>query len=154
MPTMTETAGTDDEQVDDLPEQMRVRREKRQAFLARGDSPYEVDTRPTHTIADLRDRYGHLSADEQSGDTVTVVGRVIFVRVTGKLCFAKLRDGDGSEVQAMFSLAVVGVQRLADFKALVDLGDIIGVTGEVISSKQDTAPALAWQVGTTILVLR
>ena len=121
---MTDTPDADDGQVDDLPEQMRVRREKRQALLARGDNPYEVDTRPTHGIAELRARYGHLVADEQSGDTVTVVGRVIFVRVTGKLCFAKLRDGDGSEVQAMFSLAVLGEQRLADFKALVDLGDI------------------------------
>jgi lysyl-tRNA synthetase, class II len=145
---MTDTPDADDGQVEDLPEQMLVRREKRQAFLARGDNPYEVETRPTHGIAELRARYGHLVADEQSGDTVTVVGRVIFVRVTGKLCFAKLRDGDGSEVQAMFSLAVLGEQPLADFKALVDLGDILGVTGEVISSRRGelSVQATAWEM--------
>jgi lysyl-tRNA synthetase class 2 len=145
---MTESLDPDDGQVDDLPEQMRVRREKRQALLARGDNPYEVDTRPTYGLAGLREKYGHLEADQQSGDTVTVVGRVIFVRVAGKLCFAKLRDGDGSELQAMFSLAVLGEEQLTDFKALVDLGDILGVTGEVISSRRGelSVQASSWEM--------
>jgi lysyl-tRNA synthetase class 2 len=145
---MTESLDPDDGQVDDLPEQMRVRREKRQALLARGDNPYEVDTRPTYGLAGLRKKYGHLEADQQSGDTVTVVGRVIFVRVAGKLCFAKLRDGDGSELQAMFSLAVLGEEQLTDFKALVDLGDILGVTGEVISSRRGelSVQASSWEM--------
>lgn len=59
-------------------------------------------------------------------DVVSVTGRLIFMRNTGKLCFATLQDGDGTQLQAMLSLA--------EWKADVDLGDFIGVTGRVIAS--------------------
>ena len=49
-----------------------------------------------------------LGPDHHTGDQVAVTGRVIFLRNTGKLCFARLREGDGTELQAMFSLADVG----------------------------------------------
>ena len=61
---------------------------------------------------------------------------MIFLRNTGKLCFARLREGDGSEIQAMFSLADLGEESLADFKALVDIGDYLSVEGEVITSRR------------------
>ena len=53
----------------------------------------------------------------------------------GKLCFATIRDGSG-EIQVMISLDRAGEQALAAWKQDVDLGDHVGVTGEVISSRR------------------
>ena len=58
------------------------------------------------------------------------------MRNTGKLCFATLQDGDGTQVQAMLSLAEVGKERLDAWKSDVDLGDFISVRGRVISSRR------------------
>jgi lysyl-tRNA synthetase class 2 len=78
---------------------------------------------------------------------------VIFVRNTGKLCFATLRDGDGTELQLMLSLDKVGERSLADWKSLVDIGDFVSATGEVISSKRGELSVLAdsWQVASKAL---
>jgi lysyl-tRNA synthetase class 2 len=132
-----------DDDTDDLPEQMRVRLGKREALLAAGRTAYDVTDRPTIGFAQLRQRFADLKTDEHTGVEVTVVGRVINARIGGKLCFARLRDGDGTELQAMFSLAELGEQGLADFKAYVDLGDLIGVTGQVISSRRGELSVLA-----------
>ena len=124
-----------DTAVDDLPEQMRVRRDKRERMLERGLEPYPLNVARTHSIAEVVGSYDAqmLGPDHHSGDHVAVAGRVIFLRNTGKLCFARLREGDGSEIQAMFSLADLGEQSLADFKALVDIGDYLSVEGEVVT---------------------
>ena len=68
--------------------------------------------------------------------TAAVAGRVVFSRNTGKLCFATLQAGDGSRIQAMVSLAAVGDESLQAWKELVDLGDHVFVSGEVISSRR------------------
>ena len=79
---------------------------------------------------------------------MSVVGRVIHIRNTGKLCFARLREGDGTELQAMLSLADVGEESLAEYKALVDIGDFVGVTGEVITSRRGelSVQATSWSM--------
>ena len=128
---------------DDLPEQMRVRREKRTALLAEGTEPYPVGYPRTATLAEIRARYSELPTDTATGDTAAVTGRVIFIRNTGKLCFATLRDGDGTELQAMLSLDRVGADRLEAWKRQVDLGDLVGVTGEVITSRRGELSILA-----------
>jgi lysyl-tRNA synthetase, class II len=128
---------------EDLPEQMRVRRSKRDRMLAGGVSPYPVNVPRTATAAEIRAQYADLPTDTASGDTVSITGRVIFIRNGGKLCFATLRDGDGTELQAMFSLDKVGPERLDDWKHLVDLGDLVGVTGEVITSRRGELSVLA-----------
>ena len=84
----------------DLPEQLRIRRDKRAKLLADGDA-YPVEVPRTHTLAQVREQWGQLEAGEETQDVVTVVGRVIFVRNTGKLCFATLQEGDGTQLQAM-----------------------------------------------------
>ncbi|MEU7864972.1 lysine--tRNA ligase, partial [Nonomuraea sp. NPDC049141] len=76
---------------------MKVRREKRDRMLAEGVEPYPIGFPRTSTLADLRQKYAELPTDTATGDRVSVTGRVIFVRNTGKLCFATLRDGDGTE---------------------------------------------------------
>jgi lysyl-tRNA synthetase, class II len=133
---------------DDLPEQMRVRRDKRDRLLASGREPYPVGFPRTATLAEIRSRFADLPVDTATGETVAVTGRVIFVRNTGKLCFATLRDGDGTELQAMLSLDRVGPERLEDWKRLVDIGDLVGVVGEVISSRRGELSVLVdrWEV--------
>ncbi|WP_018217456.1 lysine--tRNA ligase [Salinispora vitiensis] len=139
---------------DDLPEQMKVRREKRDRMLAEGVEPYPLGYPRTSTLAEIRQGYADLPTDTATGDQVSVTGRVIFVRNTGKLCFATLRDGDGTELQAMLSLDRVGAQRLADWKQLVDLGDLVGVTGEVITSRRGELSVLAQGWAVTAKALR
>ncbi|MEU8258801.1 lysine--tRNA ligase [Micromonospora inaquosa] len=139
---------------DDLPEQMKVRREKRDRMLAEGVEPYPVGFPRTSTLAEIRAGYADLPTDTATGDQVAVTGRVIFVRNTGKLCFATLRDGDGTELQAMLSLDRVGPERLEAWKRLVDLGDHVGVTGEVITSRRGELSVLAQQWEMTAKALR
>jgi lysyl-tRNA synthetase class 2 len=128
---------------EDLPEQMRVRRSKREAMLADGAEPYPVGFPRTATLAEVRARYAELPTDTATGDKVGVTGRVIFVRNGGKLCFATLRDGDGTELQAMLSLDRVGAGALEDWKRRVDLGDLVGIEGEVITSRRGELSVLA-----------
>jgi lysyl-tRNA synthetase class 2 len=59
------------------------------------------------------------------------------------LCFANLREGDGTELQAMFSLDKIGEAQLEIWKSEIDLGDIVSVTGEVITSKRGELSILA-----------
>ncbi|GAA2082034.1 lysine--tRNA ligase [Aeromicrobium tamlense] len=140
---------------DDLPEQMRVRREKRQRLLDSGVDPYPLLVERTHTIREVVEAHDpeQLGADAHTGQVVSIAGRVIFLRNTGKLCFVRLREGDGSEIQAMLSLAEVGEESLADFKALVDLGDHLVVTGEVITSRRGELSVMAtrWQIAAKTL---
>ncbi|MEN3306600.1 MAG: lysyl-tRNA synthetase, class [Micromonosporaceae bacterium] len=128
---------------EDLPEQMRVRREKRARMLAEGTEPYPISFDRTTTLAGIRERYAGLPTDAATGEVVRVTGRVIFLRNTGKLCFATLRDGDGTELQVMLSLDRVGAEALENWKRLVDIGDHVGVSGEVITSRRGELSVLA-----------
>jgi lysyl-tRNA synthetase class 2 len=128
---------------DDLPEQMRIRREKRERLAERGMEPYAIGLPITTTIKDVRAAHPDLPVDTATGQRVALAGRVIFSRNTGKLCFATLRAGDGSEIQAMVSLASVGEQQLDDWKNLVDIGDHVFVSGEVITSRRGELSILA-----------
>ena len=130
---------------DDVPEQMRVRREKRRELLDRGEDPYPVTVPRTHTLKQVVATHDAeaLGPDVRTGETISIAGRVIFLRNTGKLCFARLREGDGTELQAMLSLDLVGEDRLADFKHLVDIGDHLSVTGEVITSRRGELSVMA-----------
>jgi lysyl-tRNA synthetase class 2 len=80
----------------DLPEQLRIRREKRAGLLARGVEPYPVSVPRTKSLIWIRETYSDLAIDVATGDIESVTGRVIFKRDTGKLCFATVREGDGT----------------------------------------------------------
>lgn len=119
----------------DASEQMLVRLDKRAKLLERGEQAYPVGVARTHTLEEIRAKYPELEADTATGDIVGVSGRVVFVRNKGKLCFATMQSGAGTRLQIMLSLANVGEEPLADWKALVDLGDHVFIQGEVISSR-------------------
>ena len=146
---MTDQQQPTPEQVeDDLPEQMRVRLEKRERLVEAGRAPYPIVVDRTHTLTEIRaahDGQG-LEPDTRTGVVASIVGRVIFLRNTGKLCFVRLREGNGAELQVMLSLADVGEEELANFKALVDIGDFLGVTGEVVTSRRGelSVQATSW----------
>ncbi len=131
------------ESEDDLPEQLRIRREKRSGLIERGIEPYPVSVPRTLSLSDVRSKYANLEIDVATGDIESLTGRIIFKRDTGKLCFATLREGDGTELQAMFSLDKVGEDSLNSWKSDIDLGDIVSVTGEIITSKRGELSILA-----------
>jgi lysyl-tRNA synthetase class 2 len=137
----------------DVPEQIRIRRDKRQRLLDSGRDAYPVEVRRTHTLEQVREQWGHLETGEETPDVVRVAGRVVFVRNTGKLCFATLQEGTGTRLQVMLSLAEVGEESLDDWKSLVDLGDHVVVEGRVISSRRGELSVLAtaWQMASKAL---
>ena len=132
-----------DDTSEELPQQMRVRRAKYDRLMADPDrAPFPVSVPRTTSLANVRRAHPDLAPDTRTGEYVGVTGRVIFVRNTGKLCFATLREG-GVELQVMLSLDRVGEAALAAWKADVDLGDIVFVHGEVVSSRRGELSVLA-----------
>ena len=138
---------------DDLSSQEAVRREKRERLLADGHPPYPVVIPRTHTLAEVREHWGHLETGAETQDVVGVAGRVMFVRNTGKLCFATLQEGIGTRLQVMLSLAEVGEEALEEWKRLVDLGDHVFVKGRVISSRRGELSVMAseWRMASKAL---
>jgi len=141
-------AGTGDEpDGEELPEQMRVRRAKLDRLRDSGVDPYPVSAPRTTTLSAVRAAHPDLPPDTMTGEKVGVTGRVIFSRNTGKLCFATLREGD-AELQVMLSRDRVGEDSLAAWKADIDLGDHVLVTGEVGTSRRGELSVFAdsWQL--------
>ena len=99
-----------------------------------GDNPYPYRFDRTHTLAEVRDSWGHLEPGIETEDAVTVAGRVMLKRDSGKLIFATIRDRSG-EVQLFISKAVVGDDDFAAIKNL-DLGDWVGVAGTVMTTRK------------------
>ncbi|AVL99533.1 lysine--tRNA ligase [Gordonia iterans] len=138
---------------DQTPEQLRIRREKRERILGEGREAYPVGVARTHSLAELREQYADLEAGTETGVEAGVAGRVIFLRNKGKLCFATLQEGDGTKLQAMISFNGVGEESLARWKTDVDLGDIVFVHGQVISSRTGELSVMAdhWQMASKAL---
>ena len=138
---------------DELPEQMRIRRDKRDRILADGKQAYPAGVARTHTLAAVNETWQHLETGEETQDVVTVAGRVMFVRNTGKLAFAALQEGIGTRLQVMLSLAEVGEESLAAWKSDVDLGDHVTVTGRVIRSRRGELSVMAtsWELASKAL---
>jgi lysyl-tRNA synthetase, class II len=138
-------------------DQRQVRRDKRDEILASGREAYPVVVDRTHSLAQVRADFPDLEPGAETGQRVGVAGRVVFLRNTGKLCFATLQeggdDGAGTRLQVMVSLANVGEESLADWKHLVDLGDHIAVQGEVIASRRGELSIMAdgWQMASKAL---
>ena len=120
---------------DEIVEQKAVRLAKRAKILETEDA-YPVVLPITDTISEVRKSHADLGVDVATGVNASLAGRIVHSRNTGKLCFAALQSGDGERIQAMLSLDKVGEASLESWKELVDLGDHVFVTGEVITSKR------------------
>ncbi|GEK22399.1 bifunctional lysylphosphatidylglycerol synthetase/lysine--tRNA ligase LysX [Cellulomonas xylanilytica] len=136
-----------------LPEQQRVRRAKADRLRARGIDPYPVTYPRTHTLAAVRDEAGDLPPDTATGRQVSVTGRLIRKRDGGRLGFGTLRDGSG-DLQVMVGADVVSADDLELWRHDVDLGDHIGVTGEVVTTRRGELSVRAESLAITSKSLR
>ena len=124
------------ETLEDIAEQHAVRLAKRERMVAGGTEPYPVGVPITTTISQIRADFPDLEPEASSGKVVGIAGRVVHMRVTGKLAFLSLQEGSGERVQAMVSFGDVGEESFDSLKDLVDLGDHVFVEGEVFASKR------------------
>ncbi len=113
----------------ELNEVLRIRREKLGALADMGRNPFEV------TSFDRKDMAGDIKADYESyeGRTVTIAGRLMAKRVMGKMSFADLSDRSG-RIQLCVKRDELGDEEYKIYKKY-DIGDIVGVTGEVFKTK-------------------
>jgi lysyl-tRNA synthetase, class II len=116
-----------------LDEIVATRRAKVAELVAAGVEPYPVRFRPTHTLAEVRAAHGELGSGEQTGEQVTVAGRLVAKRELGKLAFLGLRE-DGSDLQLFCPLTALDEPSRALID-LLDVGDWVGATGEVLATK-------------------
>ncbi|MCL2867033.1 MAG: lysine--tRNA ligase [Clostridia bacterium] len=113
----------------DRSEQEQIRLKKLQDLMAEGQSPYAVTRFPvSHRSGEITAYYEALAGRE-----VSVAGRIIGRRVMGKASFAHLLDGQGP-IQIYIKNDDVGQETYERFKAY-DLGDILGVTGTVFTTR-------------------
>lgn len=116
-----------------LSEQEIIRREKLQSLRNLGINPYPANLFPvTHTSKQIKETF-------EDGKTVTVAGRLMSVRDQGKACFAELQDSEG-RIQLYLNRDVLctGEDKTMYnqvFKKLTDLGDFIGIVGELFTTK-------------------
>jgi lysyl-tRNA synthetase class 2 len=117
---------------------LQAERSRRQARVdeirGAGTEPYPYRFDRSHTLREIRDRWGSLEPGTETDDEVDVAGRLMLLRDSGKLVFATMRDRSG-EIQLFVSKSEVGDESFGDVKAL-DLGDWVGVHGRVMTTRK------------------
>ena len=115
--------------VQDLNEILRVRREKLDELQFNGKDPFQITKYDvTHHSADIKDNF-----DELEGKSVSVAGRMMSKRVMGKASFCNVQDLKGG-IQVYVARDCIGEEPYKDFKRM-DIGDIVGIKGEVFKTK-------------------
>ena len=115
-------------------EQVLVRRQKLADLQAAGNDPFVITKFDQNAYSeDLKAQFVALEPEAESGVTVRVAGRMMSKRVMGKASFAGIRDNKG-DLQLFVRRDLLGDEPYAAFKKL-DVGDIIGVEGEVYRTK-------------------
>ena len=116
-------------QEQDLNQLLKVRREKLQDLQAAGKNPFEVMKYDvTAHSTDVKDNF-----EEWEGKSVRVAGRIMSKRVMGKASFCNIQDLKGN-IQSYVARDSIGEESYADFKKY-DIGDIVGIEGEVFKTK-------------------
>lgn len=122
-------AGAKNHQEQDLHQLLKIRREKLADLQAAGKDPFQITKYDvTHHSQDIRDHF-----EEMEGQTVRVAGRMMQKRVMGKASFCNVQDLKGN-IQSYVARDSVGEELYKDFKKF-DIGDIIGIEGEVFKTK-------------------
>ena len=137
----------------ELSEQEQVRRDKLDRMTAAGIDCYPVGFPRTTTLSALRERFPDLAPEAATGEKAGITGRVVAKRGHGRLVFATLREG-GTELQVMLSEDSAGAEALERWQSDVDLGDHVGVEGEVVSSRRGELSVLATRWAMTAKALR
>ncbi len=113
----------------DLGEQQRIRQEKLKALQEEGNDPFVITKYDqTHHSADIKADF-----DALEGKTVSVAGRMMSKRIMGKASFCNIQDLKGN-IQSYVARDSIGEEEYKAFKKL-DIGDIIGIKGEVFKTK-------------------
>jgi lysyl-tRNA synthetase class 2 len=113
----------------DINELLKIRRDKLAELQAAGKDPFVITKFDvTHHSTDIKDNF-----DALEGKSVTVAGRMMSKRIMGKASFCHIQDLKGS-IQAYVARDCIGEESYADFKKY-DVGDIIGITGEVFKTQ-------------------
>ena len=116
-------------QEQDLNQLLKVRREKLAELQAAGKDPFQITKYDvTNHSADVKDNF-----DTMEGQTVRVAGRIMQKRVMGKASFCNIQDLKGN-IQSYVARDSIGEESYKDFKKY-DIGDIIGIEGEVFKTK-------------------
>ncbi|NSK14838.1 lysine--tRNA ligase, partial [Dorea phocaeensis] len=116
-------------QEQDINQLRKVRREKLADLQANGKDPYVITKYDVTAHAqEVKDRYAELE-----GKMVSVAGRVMQKRVMGKASFCNILDQSGN-IQSYVARDSIGEEAYKDFKKL-DIGDIVGIEGEVFTTK-------------------
>ncbi len=118
-----------------LPEQVRVRRAKVERMRAKGIDPYPVTFPRSDTCTGVREAAGELPPDTYTGRQAAVAGRLVLKRDMGGIGFGVLRDPTG-DLQVMVDADRVSPELLELWQHEIDLGDQIGVIGEVMTTKK------------------
>ena len=117
------------EQEQDIKQLLKVRREKLAALQEKGKDPFQiVKYDVTHHSQEIKDNF-----EELEGKSVRVAGRIMSKRVMGKASFCNIQDLQGN-IQSYVARDSVGEEPYADFKKY-DVGDIVGIEGEVFKTK-------------------
>ena len=118
----------------ELTQQAAVRRQKLADLCEAGHNPFVITKYAQDAYsADLKQEFAELPAEAETGKIVSLAGRMMSKRVMGKASFAHLRDQKG-DIQIFVKRDLLGDEAYASFKKL-DIGDIIGVKGEVFRTK-------------------
>ena len=116
-------------QQQDVNQLLQVRREKLAALQEAGKDPFQITKFDiTHHSQEIKDNF-----DELEGKSVTIAGRMMFKRVMGKASFCNVQDLKGN-IQCYVARDSIGEESYADFKKY-DVGDILGISGEVFKTK-------------------
>lgn len=125
---MAETQNTN-VQEQDLNQLLQVRREKLSALQEAGKDPFRhTKYNVTHHSTDIKENYETLE-----GKTVSIAGRIMSKRIMGKASFCNVQDLPGN-IQVYVARDCIGEEPYADFKKY-DVGDIVGIEGEVFKTK-------------------
>ena len=117
------------QQAQDINQLLKVRREKLAALQEAGKDPFQITKyNVTHHSQEIKDRYGELE-----GKSVSVAGRIMSKRIMGKASFCNVQDLQGN-IQSYVARDSIGEESYADFKKY-DVGDIVGIEGEVFTTK-------------------
>ncbi len=120
---------------EELSEQQQIRREKLNSIIDSGVDPYPVGFTPDHSLGQIREDFKDLQPESKTGKNVAIAGRVMLNRITGKLIFSTIRES-GIDLQIMLAADSVGEAELERWKEQIDLGDLVGITGEVVTTKR------------------
>jgi len=117
-------------------EQFEQRKEKLEQLKDLGINPFANDFKPAHLGSDLISKYGELSEDELKEQTeeFSLAGRVMAIRDFGKSLFFHIADRSG-RIQGYIKRDVVGEDEHKAFKKFVDLGDFVGIKGNLFKTR-------------------